>query len=88
MGADVFQSNLHKTLSPPHGGGGPGAGPITVSEPLVDFLPVPRVTFSDDEYGLDWECPRSIGSILETTVPFGDTSAFGFTHAERVNLSK
>lgn len=63
MGADVFHFNLHKTLSTPHGGGGPGAGAVAVSAPLVDFLPVPRVVKAGDEYRLDWDCPRSIGSI-------------------------
>ncbi len=63
MGADVFHFNLHKTLSTPHGGGGPGSGPIAVSEPLVDFLPVPRIEQRDDGFGLDWEQPRSIGSV-------------------------
>jgi glycine dehydrogenase subunit 2 len=63
MGADVFHFNLHKTLSTPHGGGGPGAGAVAVSEPLVDFLPVPRVVKRRDRYALDWDCPESIGSV-------------------------
>jgi len=42
MGADIFHFNLHKTLSTPHGGGGPGSGPVAVSERLVPFLPIPR----------------------------------------------
>jgi glycine dehydrogenase subunit 2 len=63
MGADVFHFNLHKTLSTPHGGGGPGAGAVAVSEPLVDFLPVPRVVKRRDRYALDWDCPGSIGSV-------------------------
>ncbi len=63
MGADVFHFNLHKTLSTPHGGGGPGAGAVAVSEPLVDFLPVPRVVKRRDRYALDWDCPKSIGSV-------------------------
>ncbi len=64
MGADVFHFNLHKTLSTPHGGGGPGAGPIAVSEPLIGFLPVPRIEERDGErYALDWDCPESIGSV-------------------------
>ena len=63
MGADVFHFNLHKTLSTPHGGGGPGAGPIAVSEPLVDYLPVPRIERDGDRYALDWDGPGSIGSV-------------------------
>ncbi len=63
MGADVFHFNLHKTMSTPHGGGGPGAGPIAVSEPLVDLLPVPRVRQLNDRYELDWDLPHSIGSV-------------------------
>jgi len=63
MGADVFHFNLHKTLSTPHGGGGPGGGPIAVSKPLVDFLPVPSIERSDGRYALGWNRPRSIGSV-------------------------
>jgi len=63
MGADVFHFNLHKTLSTPHGGGGPGAGPIAVSEPLVDFLPIPSIERDGDAYALGWDRPRSIGSV-------------------------
>jgi glycine dehydrogenase subunit 2 len=63
MGADVFHFNLHKTLSTPHGGGGPGAGPIAVSAPLVDFLPVPRIERDGDAFALNWDRPESIGSV-------------------------
>ena len=63
MGADVFHYNLHKTMSTPHGGGGPGSGPIAVSEVLADYLPVPRVRLEDGHYALDWDCPHSIGSV-------------------------
>lgn len=63
MGADVFHFNLHKTMSTPHGGGGPGAGPIAVSALLEDFLPVPRVVHEEGQYRLDWNRPHSIGSI-------------------------
>lgn len=63
MGADVFHYNLHKTMSTPHGGGGPGAGPIAVSEVLVDYLPVPRVRLEKGQYALDWNSPNSIGSV-------------------------
>ena len=63
MGADVFHFNLHKTMSTPHGGGGPGAGPIAVSDLLTDYLPVPRILQQNEVYGLDWEHPDSIGSV-------------------------
>ena len=52
MGFDVIHMNLHKTFSTPHGGGGPGAGPVGVSKRLEPFLPVPMVTRVDDEYHL------------------------------------
>ncbi len=63
MGADVFHFNLHKTMSTPHGGGGPGAGPIAVSDVLVDYLPVPRVVRTENGFSLDWDHPRSVGSV-------------------------
>ena len=63
MGADVFHFNLHKTLSTPHGGGGPGGGAVAVSERLVDFLPVPRVVKRRNRYALDSNYPHSIGSV-------------------------
>lgn len=65
MGFDVVHMNLHKTFSTPHGGGGPGAGPITVSERLIPFLPVPMVGKKDDKY--QWltakHCPQTIGRL-------------------------
>ncbi len=63
MGADVFHFNLHKTFSTPHGGGGPGAGAVAVSEKLVEYLPVPWIAKAGETYRLDWDHPRSIGSI-------------------------
>ena len=63
MGADVFHFNLHKTMSTPHGGGGPGAGPIAVSELLRELLPVPWIEKSDDDLHLTWDHPRSIGCV-------------------------
>ncbi|MEA3356434.1 MAG: aminomethyl-transferring glycine dehydrogenase subunit GcvPB [Candidatus Bipolaricaulota bacterium] len=63
MGADVFHFNFHKTLSTPHGGGGPGAGPVAVSGKLSDLLPVPRIKKEGEKYRLDWDFPDSIGSM-------------------------
>jgi glycine dehydrogenase subunit 2 len=64
FGADMMHYNLHKTFSGPHGGGGPGAGPIAVRKMLEPYLPVPSVVrLGDDEYGLDYERPKSIGRV-------------------------
>ncbi|MDD4702563.1 MAG: aminomethyl-transferring glycine dehydrogenase subunit GcvPB, partial [Desulfovibrio sp.] len=62
VGFDVVHLNVHKTLSTPHGGGGPGAGPVGVSECLVPFLPAPRVRKAQDgTFHLDYDVPQSIG---------------------------
>ena len=65
MGFDVIHMNLHKTFSTPHGGGGPGAGPVGVSERLVPFLPIPYVVEERGFYRLaeDVDAPRSIGRM-------------------------
>jgi glycine dehydrogenase subunit 2 len=63
MGFDVMHYNLHKTMSTPHGGGGPGAGPVGVREDLVEFLPTPVVEKSGDEFILDYDRPNSIGRL-------------------------
>jgi len=63
MGFDVVHLNLHKTFSTPHGGGGPGAGPVGVKKELVPFLPVPIVEFKDGEYYLDYDRPLSVGMV-------------------------
>ena len=63
MGADALHINLHKTFSTPHGGGGPGAGPVAVSEALVPHLPVPRVVRDGEHFRLLWEAPGSIGPM-------------------------
>jgi glycine dehydrogenase subunit 2 len=65
MGFDVVHMNLHKTFSTPHGGGGPGAGPVGVSERLLPFLPVPMVTRDGGEYRwvTERELPQSIGRL-------------------------
>ena len=64
MGYDIVHFNLHKTFSTPHGGGGPGSGPVAVKAHLEPFLPVPRVVRRDDDsYGLDWDRPQSFGKL-------------------------
>ncbi len=64
IGFDIIHVNLHKTFATPHGGGGPGAGPVGVVERLVDYLPVSLVRKRPDgSYGLDYDMPKSIGYI-------------------------
>ncbi len=63
MGFDVMHYNLHKTMSTPHGGGGPGAGPVGVREDLVEFLPTPVVEKGDNGYFLDYDRPNSMGRL-------------------------
>jgi glycine dehydrogenase subunit 2 len=65
MGFDVIHLNLHKTFSTPHGGGGPGSGPVAVGERLEPYLPVPRITQQDGEYRLQGKeaFPDSIGRL-------------------------
>jgi glycine dehydrogenase subunit 2 len=63
LGFDVCHFNLHKTFTTPHGGGGPGAGPVGVKSHLEPFLPVPVITKRDDVYALDWKRPQSIGKL-------------------------
>lgn len=65
MGFDVMHINLHKTFATPHGGGGPGGGPVAVNDRLKPFLPIPMVTYQNDSF--HWltenECPQSIGRL-------------------------
>ncbi len=62
-GVDVLHLNLHKTFSTPHGGGGPGAGPVCVTKELEPFLPVPRVLLKDGQYTLSDDFPESVGKL-------------------------
>ena len=62
-GVDIMHLNLHKTFSTPHGGGGPGAGPICVVSELESFLPIPRVVKNEDSYQLKYDSPDSIGRL-------------------------
>jgi glycine dehydrogenase subunit 2 len=72
MGIDVIHLNTHKTLSTPHGGGGPGAGPLLVTKELEPFLPVPRVVRNPDgSFRLDFDRPHSIGRVRAFYGNFG-----------------
>jgi len=72
FGVDVMHLNLHKTFSTPHGGGGPGAGPVMVKKILEPFLPVPTVVRKDDgRYALDHNRPKSIGRVRAYCGNFG-----------------
>lgn len=63
MGFDVVHLNLHKTFTGPHGGGGPGSGPVGVKADLIPFLPKPIITKSGEDYVLDYNRPQSIGRV-------------------------
>jgi glycine dehydrogenase subunit 2 len=63
LGVDVMHINLHKTFATPHGGGGPGSGPVGVAAHLLPFLPVPRVVKDGDKYGVIYDSPCTIGRI-------------------------
>jgi glycine dehydrogenase subunit 2 len=71
MGFDIVHINLHKTFSQPHGGGGPGGGPIVVRDRLEAFLPVPQVVREGDAFRLEYDRPKSIGKVRGFTGPFG-----------------
>ncbi len=64
LGFDVIHLNLHKTFSVPHGGGGPGSGPVAVSKRLKDFLPIPVVNRREGRYFLDESIPYTIGRMI------------------------
>lgn len=71
MGFDVMHLNLHKTFSTPHGGGGPGSGPVLCNDKLKPFLPVPRVEKKGSSYEIIWQDPLSIGKIASFHGNFG-----------------
>jgi glycine dehydrogenase subunit 2 len=71
MGFDVVHLNLHKTFSTPHGGGGPGSGPVGVKKHLAEFLPVPVISKKEEEYYMDYERPNSIGKVKSFYGNFG-----------------
>lgn len=71
LGCDILHFNLHKTFSTPHGGGGPGAGPLGVNAKLIKFLPVPSVKKFQDSYILDFNYEHSIGKVQAFWGSFG-----------------
>ena len=71
MGFDAVHMNLHKTFTTPHGGGGPGAGPVGVKAELVPFLPAPTVEHSNGRFSLDHRRPHSIGRVRSFYGNFG-----------------
>lgn len=72
FGVDIMHFNLHKTFATPHGGGGPGAGPIGVKKFLVPYLPVPVIEKKDNYYHFDYNRPKSIGKLRSF---YGNTEA-------------
>lgn len=72
MGFDVVHLNLHKTFTTPHGGGGPGTGPVGVKAHLRGFLPVPLIKRDGEGFGYDFELPRSIGRMRSFYGNFGN----------------
>src|ERR687885_1943079 len=71
MGFDIVHINLHKTFSQPHGGGGPGGGPIGVRGMLEPFLPVPAVVRDREAFRFDYDRPKTIGKVRGFAGPFG-----------------
>ncbi len=63
MDFDIVHINVHKTFATPHGGGGPGAGPVGVSSALAEYLPIPRIVRKGEMFSLDYDRPKSIGAI-------------------------
>ncbi|MDX8387337.1 MAG: aminomethyl-transferring glycine dehydrogenase subunit GcvPB [Ghiorsea sp.] len=92
MGLDCLHINVHKTFSTPHGGGGPGAGPVVVNDTLKPFLPVPRIVKEGETYRIQTSSETSIGSILSTIGQSGVyvranayISAFGHNHIHEIS---
>jgi glycine dehydrogenase subunit 2 len=71
MGFDVVHLNLHKTFTTPHGGGGPGAGPVGVKEVLSPYLPVPTVDKRGEQFFLNYQRPESVGKVRSFYGNFG-----------------
>ncbi len=86
FGIDVLHFNLHKTFSTPHGGGGPGSGPVGVSKKLIPFLPVPVIVKQGEDYVLDDKRPLSIGKISSFFGNFG-IMVRAYTYIRRLGAS-
>src|SRR5579859_1876715 len=71
FGVDVMHINLHKTFSTPHGGGGPGGGPVAVKKSLEPFLPIPRLKRAGKKFAFDYKRPKSIGRVRAFYGNFG-----------------
>jgi glycine dehydrogenase subunit 2 len=71
LGIDIMQFNLHKTFTTPHGGGGPGCGPVAFKKLLEPFQPRPTVRFADGAYSLDYDRPQSVGRLRTFVGNFG-----------------
>lgn len=71
MGFDVVHVNLHKTFGTPHGGGGPGSGPVGVKKSLAKFLPAPVIAYNGSRYSLNYDLPDSIGKVKAFYGNFG-----------------
>jgi glycine dehydrogenase subunit 2 len=85
MGFDVVHLNLHKTFSTPHGGGGPGAGPVAVVEKLKDYLPTPVIAFDGEKYYRNYDLKNSIGSVKDF---YGNFSVFVRAYAYILMMGK
>jgi len=91
MGFDCLHINVHKTFSTPHGGGGPGAGPVVVNETLAPYLPVPRIVKEADGYRIETQGEQSCGTVLGSIGQVGVLlrahayiSAFGRNHVHKI----
>jgi len=85
MGFDIMHINLHKTFATPHGGGGPGAGPVLVTKRLEKFLPIPIVKDNGNNYYLDYDIENSIGKVKAF---YGNFSIFVRAYAYILSLGK
>ncbi|MDX8391863.1 MAG: aminomethyl-transferring glycine dehydrogenase subunit GcvPB [Mariprofundaceae bacterium] len=91
MGIDCLHINVHKTFSTPHGGGGPGAGPVVVNDLLAPFLPVPRIEKDGDDYRIIGDSEQSIGAVFGSLGQTGVLlraaayiAAFGHNHLHKI----
>lgn len=91
MGIDCLHINVHKTFSTPHGGGGPGAGPVAVNDTLAPYLPLPRIVKNGDIYALETARETSVGAVLGVVGQTGVLlranayiSAFGSNHLHEI----